>query len=133
MLRADSGCFSSFCVCATCCCSRRAKSPYTTRTPTTTTTPRTATPTFLLMRAVGGGSGCSSNPEGDSIACFSSFMAALRLPQYLTSAELGALSPATCRCSPPPYESIPLSFDVFPTQEARLLGRRGDPQCTCCL
>src|SRR6266446_227043 len=101
--------------------------------PTTTTTPSTAAPTFLLMRAVGGGSGCSSNPEGDSIGCFSSVMAALRLPQRLKLAALGVLAPATCHCSLPLYESTPPAFDVFPLPGARPLGQRDDPRCTCCL
>src|SRR6202021_1941625 len=85
------------------------------------------------MRAVAGGSGCSSNPEGDSIGCFSSVMAALRLPQHLKLAALGVLAPATCHCSLPLYESTPPSFDVFPIPGARPLGQRDDPQCTCCL
>src|SRR6266850_7557281 len=124
MLRADSGCFSSFCACATCCCSRRAYSPYTTRTPTTTTTPSTATPTFLLMRAVGGGSGCSSKPEGDSIGCFVSVTAAPRLPQHSRLAWLGVFAPVPCHRLLPPCESTPLSFDVFPTPATRRRGQR---------
>src|ERR1700676_168865 len=69
------------------------------------------------MRAVVGGSGCSSKPEGDSIGCVMSLMAAPRLPHR----------------SLPPCESNPLSFDVFPTPAATRLGQRDDPQCTCCL
>src|ERR1700676_2140485 len=90
-------------------------------------------PTFLLMRAVVGGSGCSSKTEGDSIGCVMSLMAVPRLPHRSTRAGLAVFGPVPSRRSLPPCESNPLSFDVFPTPAATRLGQRDDPQCTCCL
>src|SRR5882762_10841131 len=95
--------------------------------------PMATSPTFLLMRAVGGGLGFKSSPDGDSIWSLGSLMAALHLRRLRRAAEAELLRVRF-------YRSLLLVLEQFlpwsgacRLQEEERHGRTGDPRCRYCL